>query len=249
MRHLLAPLLSALLAAPLLAAAQPASAPAASAPAPAPVAARHVYKLYVDVPPYYFSGEALNAPAKVNIDPDWDKLLSSAKRTDIRRAEEGIGANPDLVKPQTMIALAMRLYDVDLRDDALFWYYVGRSRFLTMEAVLDMRSLQLIKSAAVVQSFVNAAEPAMDGYALCSVARQEEIERRAIEWVAAHPYKLLGYSELPAAADDRNAALAAAIQGLRDDLKRETALMADPKVLAAVEERRAVTHDHERFCW
>ena len=249
MRLLLAPLLSALFAAPLLAAAQPASAPVAAASAPAPVAVQHVYKLYVDVPPYYFSGEKLNSPAKVNIDPDWDKLLSSANRGDIRRAEEGIGAKPDLVKPQTMLVLAMRLYDVDLRDDALFWYYVGRSRFLTMEAVLDMRSLQLLKSADIVHSFVHVAQPAMDGYALCSVARQEEVERRAIDWVAAHPYKLLGYADLPANADDRNAALAAAIKGLRDDLAREKAIMSDPAALAALEQQRAATHDHERFCW
>ena len=242
MRLLPAPLLSALFAAPLLAQAQPAS-------ASAPVVARHVYKLYVDVPPYYFSGDKLNSPAKVNLDPDWDQQLSSANRNDIRRAEEGIGAKPDLVKPQTLIALAMRLYDVDLRDDALFWYYVGRSRFLTMEAVLDMRSLQLLKSADIVHSFVHAAQPAMDGYALCSVARQEEIEGRAIDWVAAHPYKLLGYAELPAVADDRNASLTAAIQQLRDDLKREKALMADPQAVAAIEQRRALTHDHERFCW
>ena len=248
MRFLLAPVLSALLAAPLLAAAQPAPAPAAAPSAPQAIV-RPVHKLYVDVPPYYYSGDTLNAPAKVNVDPDWDALLSSANRNDIKRAEQGIGNDPDLVKPQTMLALSMRLYDVDLRDDALFWYYVGRSRYRTMEAVLDMRSLQLVKSAEIVQSFVHVAEPAMDGYALCSVARQEEIEGRAIDWVAAHPYKLLGYAELPAAADDRNAALTAAIQQLRDDLKREKALMADPKAVAAIEERRALTHDHERFCW
>lgn len=239
MRLLLASFLCALFTAPLLAA----------EPASAPLPVQRVQKLYVDVPGYYLSGNKLNARATVTVDPDWDNLLSSANRNDIRRAEQGIGANPDLVKPQTLIALAMRLYDVDLRDDALFWYYAGRSRFLTMQAVLDMRSLQLVKPAAIVQSFINAAEPAMDGYALCSVARQEEVEQRAIDWVAAHPYKLLGYTELPAIADDRNAALVAAIQGLRDDLKREKALMADPQALAALEQRRAATHDHERFCW
>ncbi len=242
MRSLLALVLPALLAAPLLAAEQPAS-------APEQVAARPVHKLYVDVPPYYFSGDKLNAPAKVAVDPHWDALLSSANRKDIQRVEDGIGAQPDLVKPQTLIALAMRLYDVDLRDDALFWYYAGRSRFLTMQAVLDMRSLQLLKFADVFHDFVRAAQPAMDGYALCSVARQEEIERRAIDWVAAHPYKLLGFADLPAATDDRNVALAAAIQGLRDDLAREKSVMSDPQALAALEERRAVTNDHARFCW
>ena len=32
---------------------------------------------------------------------------------------------------------------VGLRDDAVFWYYAGRDRFLTMEQVLDMRSIQV----------------------------------------------------------------------------------------------------------
>lgn len=246
----LAPLLSALLAAPLLATAQPASAPGAEAPSSVSApAARRVYKLYVDVPPYYLSGDTLNAPATVNVDPDWDKLLSSANRVDIRRAEQGIGARPELVKPQTFIVLAMRLYDVGLRDDAVFWYYVGRSRFVTMEAVLDMRSLQLAASAQTVQRFVHVAEPAMDGYALCSIARQQEIRDRAIAWVAEHPYKLLGYAELPAASEDRNAALVGAVEHLRDEAKRDKELMRDPAAAAAVEAHRALTHDHERFCW
>jgi hypothetical protein len=143
----------------------------------------------------------------------------------------------------------MRLYDVGLRDAAVFWYYVARGRFVTMEGVLDMRSLRLLPSAGIEQRFVSAAEPAMEGYALCSIARQEQIEGRAIEWVAAHPYKLLGYAELPAASDDRNAALVAAVEGLRADAKREKALANDPAAVAALEARRAKTHDHERFCW
>ena len=249
MRFLLVPVLSALLAAPVLAAQAPASASAPAAAAPESIPARPVHKLYVDVPPYYFSGNALDAPAAVSVDPDWDKLLSSANRNDIRGAEQGIGAKPELVKPQTMLALSMRLYDVGLRDDALFWYYVGRGRYRTMEAVLDMRSLQLLKSADIMHNFERATEPAMDGYALCSVARLEEIQRRAIDWVARNPYKLLGYAELPAASDDRNAALAASVQAMRDDLQHATTLLNDPKALDEIEQRRAVTHDHERFCW
>ena len=249
MRLHLAPLLSALFAAPLLAQAQSVSAPAAASSASATAAARPVYKLYVDVPPYYFSGERFGAPAKVAVDPDYDTLLSSAHPGEIQRAMAGIAAKPDLVKPQTMIALAMRLYDVGLRDDAVFWYYAGRGRFVTMEAVLDMRSLQLMKSASIVQAFVNAAEPAMNGYALCSIAKQQQIEDRAVAWVAAHPYKLLGYTELPAASDDRNAALVAAVQGLRDDAAREKEVLKDPQAQATLAQHRAEAHDHERFCW
>ena len=63
------------------------------------------------------------------------------------------------------------------------------------------------------------------------------------------PYKLLGYAELPAASEDRNAALVGAVEHLRDEAKRDKELMRDPAAAAAVEAHRALTHDHERFCW
>ena len=237
--------LSALLAAPLLAVAQAAST-AASAPR---AAVPPVVQLGVDVPPYYVAGARFGQPPKVAVDPEYDKLLSSARREDIQRAVLAIAAKPDLVKPETLIVLSMRLYDVGLRDDAVFWYYAGRDRFLTMEQVLDMRSLQLVRSTEVVETFIRAAGPAMDGYAYCSVAHQAESEDRAIAWVAAHPYKILGYTELPAASEDRNAALAAAVSHLRDASRKKKALLADPKTFAELEAARERNHAHERYCW
>jgi len=233
--------LSALLAAPVLAFAQAGSAPAAAVPA--------VVQLGVDVPPYYVAGARFGEPPKVAVDPAYDKLLASSKRQDIQQAVLAIAAQPDLVKPETLIVLAMRLYDVGLRDDAVFWYYAGRDRFLTMEQVLDVRSLQLARSTEVVETFIRAAGPAMDGYAYCSVAHQAESEDRAIAWVAAHPYKILGYAELPAIGEDRNAALAAAVNHLRDASRKKKALLADPKTFAELEAARERSHAHERYCW
>ena len=238
-------LLSALLAAPVLGSAQaapvPASAPAAAVPP--------VVQLGVDVPPYYVAGARFGEPPKVAVDPAVDKLLSSSKREDIQQAVLAIAAKPDLVKPETLIALSMRLYDVGLRDDAVFWYYAGRDRFLTMEQVLDMRSLQLIHSTEVIESFIRAAGPAMDGYAYCSVAQQAEHEDQAIAWVATHPYKILGYTELPAIGEDRNAALANAVNHLRDASRKKKALLADPKTLGELLAARERSHAHERYCW
>jgi hypothetical protein len=234
--------LTALMAAPAIALAQA----AASAP---DLSVLPVVQLGVDVPPYYQAGARFGAPPKVAIDPAYDALLSSMKIEDIRKARDGIAAKPDLVKPETLIVLAMRLYDMGQRDDAVFWYYAGRDRFLTMESVLDMRSLQLIRSGEVVESFLRAAGPAMDGYAYCSIAHQYEREDRAINWVAAHPYKLLGYTELPALGEDRNAALVAAVTHLRDAATKKKALLDDPKTLAQLEEARARNHAHERYCW
>ncbi|MEO5687626.1 MAG: hypothetical protein ABIR54_09700 [Burkholderiaceae bacterium] len=234
----LATLACTLLVAPVLALAQADTAPV-----------RPVVQLGVDVPPYYVAGSAYGEPPKVAVDPAYDALLSSKNPQDIVKARDAIAAKPDLVKPQTLIVLAMRLYEIGLRDEAVFWYYAGRDRFLTMEMVLDMRSMQLVRSAEIVASFERAAGPAMDGYAYCSVAHQAEREDRAIDWVAAHPYKILGYTELPAQSEDRNAALAGAVVHLREASKKKKALLADPATLKELQDARLANHSHERYCF
>jgi len=234
----LATLACVLLAAPFLGSARAADA-----------SVQPVVQLGVDVPPYYLAGGRFGEPPKVAVDPAYDALLSSRDAKDILKARDAIAARPDLVKPQVMIVLAMRLYEINQRDDAVFWYYAARDRFITMEMVLDMRSLQLIRSAEVVETFERAAGPAMDGYAYCSIARQAERENRAIDWVAGHPYKILGYSELPAQSEDRNAALAAAVAHLRDASKKKQALLDDPATLKQLEDARLANHSHERYCF
>ena len=228
--------------------AQAADAPAASesaAAAPVPP----VVQLRVDVPPYYIAARAPGEAPRVAVDPDVDALLSSVNAADILKARDAIAAQPDLVKPQTMIVLAMRLYDIGDRHDAVFWYYAGRDRFATMQRVLDMRSLQLIRSAEVVEAFEHAAGPAMDGFAYCSIAYQAEREDRALDWVAAHPYKILGFTELPAQTEDRNAALAAAVNHLREAAQKKKATFANPAALKEVADARLAAHAHERYCW
>jgi hypothetical protein len=43
-----------------------------------------------------------------------------------------IVAKPQVVTPMTMMVLAIRLYDVGLRDDAVFWFYASKDRFQTL---------------------------------------------------------------------------------------------------------------------
>ena len=241
MRSRLCLILCALLAAPTLVLAQ-----AASAPQPA---AEPVRQLVVYVEPYYAAGDTFAAAPKVAVDPQYDALLASTSAADIRKARDTIAAKPDLVAPQTMMVLAIRLYDVGLRDDAVFWYYAARDRFLTMEAVLDMRSLRLVRVAQAVDSFIEALGASMDGYAMCDVARHQEREDRAIAWVAAHPYKVLGYGDLPAQSEDRNAALADAINRLRNMSRHNQELLAKPELQAQLADARRKSQADTRFCW
>ena len=241
MRSRLCLILCALLAAPTFVLAQ-----AASEPQPA---AEPVRQLVVYVMPYYSAGDTFAAAPKVAVDPQFDALLASTDAADIRKARDAIAAKPDLVAPETMMVLAIRLYDVGLRDDAVFWFYAGRDRFLTMEAVLDMRSLRLTRVADAVGSFIDAIGATMDGYAMCDVARHQDREDRAIAWVAAHPYKALGYTDLPAQSEDRNAALANAVGKLREMSAHNQALLAKPEVQAQLADARRKMQADARFCW
>jgi hypothetical protein len=238
-------ILCTLLALPSLVLAQAASAPA---PAPAPPA-EPVRQIVLYVQPYYAAGATFSEAPKVSVDPAYDALLSSTRAADIRKARDAIAARPDLVSPETMMALAIRLYDVGLRDDAVFWFYAGRDRFLTMQAVLDMRSLRLARLSETVDSFVDAIAPIMDGYALCDIASHQEREDRAIAWVAAHPYKLLGYADLPAQSEDRNAALAAAVARLREISTHNRQLMSQPEVQAQLAAARKHSQADAMYCW
>ena len=247
MRRRLLTLLCSLLALPAIAGAQAASAPTPALPAA--TKAEPVRQVDLNLLPYYAPAAKFAAPPKVRVDPAYDALLSSNNVADIRKARDAIAANPDLVAPETMMVLAIRLYDVGLRDDAVFWFYAGRDRSLTMDAVLDMRSLLLARRAVILSGFVGAIAPTMDGYALCDVVRHQEREDRAVAWVAAHPYKLLGYTDLPAQSEDRNAALEAAINKLRDLSAHNRELLSNPELLARLADARRQSQADAKFCW
>jgi hypothetical protein len=201
------------------------------------------------VPPYYAAGATFSDAPTVAVDPAYDKLLQSTRAADIRKARDAIAAQPDRVKPETMMVLAIRLYDMGLRDDAVFWYYAARDRYLTMDTVLDMRSLMLVRVSEAIASFVSAVGPVIDGYAFCDLARQQEREDRAIAWVAAHPYKLLGYADLPALAEDRNAGIVAAIAQLRDAAANAKVFMAQPENVRRFAAERAQIDADALYCW
>ena len=58
----------------------------------------------------------------------YNDLLSSSRREDILATRDLIVAAPKLVTPMTLMVLAIRLYDVGLRDDAVFWFYAAKDQ-------------------------------------------------------------------------------------------------------------------------
>jgi len=208
-----------------------------------------VRQIGVFVKPYYEAGATLAAPPKVAVDPAYDKLLMSMKREDIAKVRDAIAAAPELVKPTTLVVLAIRLYDVGLRDDAVFWFYAARDRYATLEAVADMRSLALVGMANAMEDFVGAVAPAINGYAFCALAQQQAQEDRAIEWAAKHPYRLLESPDLPVAVDDRNQALGEALGALQAKAENAKRFLANPENLQDMKDLRAHNQADARFCW
>lgn len=217
--------------------------------ATAAAAIDQVRQIGVYVKPFYAAGYTLVEPPKVAVDPLYDKLLMSTARADIVKVRDAIAAAPDMVKPTTLMVLAIRLYDVGLRDDAVFWFYAARDRYATMDAVLDMRSLALVGIANAIDAFTTAVAPAINGYAFCNLAQQQAQEDRAIAWTAKHPYRLLESMDLPSQVDDRNKALGEALGDLQAKADGAKAFLAKPENLEEMKALRARNEADARFCW
>ncbi|CAN5278505.1 hypothetical protein BH10PSE9_BH10PSE9_05730 [soil metagenome] len=170
--------------------------------------ARHV-AIYVQ--PYYESGRTAEAPPKVNIGATFNPLLASLRKEDILAARDRIAAEPKLVTPMTMMVLAIRLYDIGQRDDAAFWFYAAKDRYITLADVIDIGAAGLGGVEDAVKSFVTLAGPFINGYAFCDIANQQAIRTRELDWVEANPYGAIFLDRVPARPGDRAANLGASI--------------------------------------
>src|SRR5215471_3477049 len=152
-------------------------------------AAEPVRSVAIYVQPFYESAKIPGQRPRVSVGAQFNDLLSSNKREDIVAARDRILAAPKLVTPMTMMVLAIRLYDVGLRDDAVFWFYVAKDRYVAMSGVLDVRAQSLAQAADAIQSFATLAGPFFNGYAFCDLDKQSALNAKAIDWVENNPYQ------------------------------------------------------------
>ena len=149
------------------------------------IAAEPVRQIGVYVQPFYEAGRTPGEPPQVAVGQQYNELLSSNRRENILAARDLIVAKPAVVTPMAMMVLAIRLYDVGLRDDAVFWFYVAKERYIVMSEVLDVKTQALAQADDAVRSFATLAGPVINGYAFCDLAKQKELHAKAVEWVAA----------------------------------------------------------------
>ncbi|RAK65461.1 hypothetical protein [Phenylobacterium kunshanense] len=217
--------------------------------APSAAASEPVKIIDVMVHPYYDAGILSGGRRMVQVGRDFDALLQSDRREDVAAARDKVLAHPELITPMTMMVLAIRLYDVGLRDDSVFWFYVAKDRWSTLSDTIDVSGPAFGGAEEAVKNFAYLAGPSINGYAFCDVGKQQAARVRAVDWVEQHPYQVIFSDRLPALRGDRRANLARSIAGLRKEVAEERAYLSDPKKVAALRAARQQNGADARYCW
>jgi hypothetical protein len=217
-----------------------------SAPA---FAAEPVKHIGVYVTPFYEAARTPGGTPKVAVGTQFNDLLASNKREDILAARDLIVAKPATVTPMTMMVLAIRLYDVGLRDDAVFWFYAAKDRYIVMSEVVDTKTQLLAQADDAVKSFATLAGPAINGYAFCDLAKQGEAHAKAVAWIEANPYQVMFMDSVPALPGDRAANHARALANAKERAAKEKAYFADAKNAAEFTAARKRNEADVKFCW
>jgi hypothetical protein len=207
--------------------------------------AQPIRQIAVYVTPWYNNDG--NGRVQVAVDRALDRLLASSTAADVLKARDLVAGSPGGHGPVTLMVLASRLYDVGERDEAVFWFYAARYRFLTLMGVLD--DGRFAQAITATRAFVELIGPAINGYAFCNLEKQDQAERRALAWVTANPYDVLTNNRFKARPGDRQANLASALERIGRIQDDQRADLANPEYRASLMKARAEAQADARFCW
>jgi hypothetical protein len=203
----------------------------------------------VYVQPYFESAPAPGGRPQVAVHERYDALLASNTPQDIVAVRDRIQREPKLVTPMTLMVLAIRLYDVGLRDDSVFWFYVAKDRYVTLSEVLDVGTPALSGVDEATRNFAVLAGPIINGYAFCNIRKQKELRLKALDWVSKNHYEALFLPQLPAKPGDRHANLRDALEKARERVRKEQEYLDQPENLAKLAKARKENHADEMYCW
>jgi len=149
----------------------------------------------------------------------------------------------------TLMVLAIRLYDVGLRDDAVFWFYVAKDRYIVMADVLDVKTQLLAQADDAVCNFSFLAGPFINGYAFCDLAKQQDQHANAVDWVEKNPYEVMFMAQAPALPGDRAENHKRALANAKERAAKERVYFADAKNVEAFYATRKRNEMDVKFCW
>jgi hypothetical protein len=213
------------------------------------VAAEPVKRIAIDVQPYYRAAEGADERPRVAIGESLSGMLRSNRCQDIVAARDSILDQPRLVTPMSLMVLAIRLYDVGLRDDAVFWFYVAKDRFITLSDVIDIEASGMTQVEGAVRSFATLAGPVINGYTFCDLAKQKELRAKALAWIEQNPYQVVFMDRFTAKPGDRAANLKLAIRTAHLNIDKEQAYLADSKHVEELYATRKRNEADVKFCW
>jgi hypothetical protein len=218
-------------------------------PPAARAADERVKRIAIYVEPYYAASREPDGTPRVEVASRYDRLLASNDKDDIARARDLIAREWEYITPMTLMVLAIRLYDVGLRDDAVFWYHAARNRFITVMRVADMKAVAFGNTERAMRDFVQLVGPVINGYAFCDIEKQKAIVKSALKWTIDHPYTALLDPAIPALPGDRRENFRKAFNELMTDVARgEAYLDAMPNVEELNKKRRESGAD-VKYCW
>jgi hypothetical protein len=219
------------------------------APPACALAAEPVKHIGIYVQPYYESATTPQGQPRVAIGRRLSALLGSNRPEDILAARDAIEAEPRLVTPMSLMVLAIRLYDIGLRDDAVFWFYAAKDRYGTLADVLDVPSSGLAQVEEAVRNFATLAGPFINGYAFCDLARQQALRAKALAWVEQNPYEAVFWDRFVAKPGNRRENLERAVRNARAGAEKERLYFADRKNLEEFYAARKKNDMDAKFCW
>ena len=208
-----------------------------------------VKRIDIEVQPFYRAARTATERPQVAVGGSISGPLSSTRREDIAAARDAIAADPKLMTPMTLMVLAIRLYDVGLRDDAVFWFYAAKDRYITLSDVLDVEASHLGQADDAVRAFATLAGPVINSYAFCDLARQKELRLKALAWVEQNPYGAIFMDRFVAKPGDRAENLKRALHEARLRLEKEQAYFDDAGNRDAFYAKRKQNNVEEKFCW
>ena len=208
-----------------------------------------VRRIPISVPPYYTAGRTPDERAKVEVSRVFNHALASTTAPDIVQARDALVAQPASVTPMTMTVLAIRLYDVGMRDDAVFWFYAAKARYFTMQDAVDMNAPGLKSVTEAMKAFNTQVAPYINSYAFCDPDKQYALMTKALDWVEKNPYDAALAPNLAAKPGDRKVNLAQSVQRQRAIAADEHAKFKDPKFVADLAKVRKKNKTDAMFCW
>jgi hypothetical protein len=212
-------------------------------------AAEPVRQVPIYVEPFYRSAPTPDAQPQVAVGKQYNSLLASNKREDILAARDLITGAPKLVTPMTLMVLAIRFYDVGLRDEAVFWFYAAKDRYFVMSEVLDVKTQLLAQADDAMRSFSTLAGPLINGYAFCNLAKQRELHAKAVDWVENNPYEVMFMAKAPALPGDRAENAKRAVANAKERAAKERGYFDDAKNVEAFSASRKKNEMEAKFCW